>query len=412
MREWKFPSSSSPQIYTTQINPASGLLSCDCRGWVTKKLGKTRTCKHTKKVIEDEGLLIDERDGQQFVVDPRSGTLTSGEIAHLQRVTAKANAAIARGEKSAGLTAGNSTPAVVHDSKPQTKPTPALQDHPSTFISPMLASKMPEGKDADSFDANHQPPMTHWIMEQKFDGHRLVVRVGETGSGVIIPTVTAWSRLGNPRTLPDHLLNLFMNMPVGVYDGELLVPGMHSYDVTAGQNSGSERLVLFDILEVLGHSVMQESYAKRRDYLCEAFRALDDDPEFISIAVQYLPSMKKVREIWDGGGEGAIIKNVNSKYQPGWRTPDWVKVKKVLAATLTVIGFEAGKNGPYSVVKLRDDGTGVETTVKTIDNKTMRQIALNPDAFIGKRLVISYHEKTPNGHWRHPMWDHVAGEGE
>jgi hypothetical protein len=54
----------------------------------------------------------------------------------------------------------------------------------------------------------------------------------------------------------------------------------------------------------------------------------------------------------------------------------------------------------------------METTAKTLDNDAMRQMAANPDAFIGKRLVVSYHEKMPSGKLRHIMWDHLAGGGE
>lgn len=45
----QFPSSSSSAVYTWQIGD-DGRLSCDCRGWVNKRPGKPRECKHTKKV--------------------------------------------------------------------------------------------------------------------------------------------------------------------------------------------------------------------------------------------------------------------------------------------------------------------------------------------------------------------------
>jgi ATP-dependent DNA ligase len=399
MREWKFQSSSSPKVYTTQINPATNLLSCDCPGWTVKKLGKTRECKHTKKVIADEGLVVDVRDDQQFV--STLGGTSPEELKAFKQVYDNAPTV----QEILGEPPHAPSPPAPESPKSPgkfTMPIPT-NDVPHGFISPMLASKMPEGNDADSYNT------PDYIMEEKFDGHRIVVRIAGPNLA-IVRKVAAWSRLGNPRTLPDHLINLLRDMPDGVYDGELIVPGQHSYDVTEGQNSGTEKLVLFDCMEVLGHSVMSEPWRARRAYLEEAIKALDNQ-NIISVAAIFIPDTQIVKMIWARGGEGTIIKNLNSKYQPGWRTPDWVKVKAVLAATLEVIGFEAGKNGPYSVVRLRDDA-GIETTVKTLDNKTMRQIALNPDGFIGKRLVISYQEKMPSGKYRHPMWDHEAGIGE
>jgi len=122
-------------------------------------------------------------------------------------------------------------------------------------------------------------------------------------------------------------------------------------------------------------------------------------------------TLEAVAEIWNRGGEGAILKRTASTYQPGKRSADWLKVKKVGAATLTITGFEAGKSGPYSTLALRGED-GKTTTVKTKDNATLAAITANPDSFIGRRLVISYCELTDSGSYRHGMFDHFAGPGE
>jgi ATP-dependent DNA ligase len=180
--------------------------------------------------------------------------------------------------------------------------------------------------------------------------------------------------------------------------------------VTAREASGQEQLILFDILETLGRSIKDVKLSERRAFLEVAYSSLGYS-RHVKLAEQEAPSMAKVKAIWKRGGEGAIIKRLSSKYSPGWRSPDWIKIKAQLAATLEVIGYEEGKNGPYSVVKLRDSA-GIETTVKTLDNQTMRTLAADPKAFIGKRLVISYQEKMPSGKYRHPVFDHWAGPGE
>ena len=175
------------------------------------------------------------------------------------------------------------------------------------FIEPMLASKLPIGLDADSYDP------AEFVMEEKFDGIRLVVRVAGG-------RVRSWSRLGNLRTLSIDVMGQLARMPDGVYDGEL-IEGSHSYDVHEGA-----ALVLFDLLETLGRSAMHLSQTDRRRLLETAYSPVDVDGP-VSLTVQQAPSVAGVVAIWARGGEGTIIKRRSACYRPGHRTADWVKVK-------------------------------------------------------------------------------------
>lgn len=372
LQEFAFKSSSSPKTYRTLVN-ANGLLSCDCPGWTVKRANQPRHCKHTKQVASDLRLTLEERSGQMFIV-------AGGAAVN------KAKAAPAVAPKAAPIPAADA---------PKTEKVEAQRER--GFIEPMLASKMPDGWNADRYDERA------FVLEEKYDGHRIVTTV----SG---GAVKAWSRLANARTLPTHIEALMAKMPDGTYDGELIVPGNKSYAVTAGVNTGKEALVLFDLIEVLGRPVVAETQDTRRKLLEVAYGMLDGTTG-VSLSAQHAPSSGAVKAIWARGGEGAIIKSRTAKYQPGYRSGDWVKVKAVAAATLTIIGFEDGKSGPYSAVTLRDEH-GIETTVKTLNNATLRAIAAHSAEFIGKRLVISYQEKTPAGKYRHPMWDHIAGDAE
>jgi hypothetical protein len=79
-------------------------------------------------------------------------------------------------------------------------------------------------------------------------------------------------------------------------------------------------------------------------------------------------------------------------------------------ATLTVIGFEAGKLGPRSVFKLRD-AVGIETTAKVLGRATLAEVTANPRAFIGREAVIAYRAKTPDGAYQDVIFDHWASPG-
>jgi len=46
---WAFPSSSGSTIYETTLDD-QGILSCNCPGFIFKKKGQERSCKHTRRI--------------------------------------------------------------------------------------------------------------------------------------------------------------------------------------------------------------------------------------------------------------------------------------------------------------------------------------------------------------------------
>jgi hypothetical protein len=45
-------------------------------------------------------------------------------------------------------------------------------------------------------------------------------------------------------------------------------------------------------------------------------------------------------------------------------------------------------------------------------NQMLRDIAANPEAYLGRRVVIVSPERFPSGSYREAGFDHFAGEGE
>lgn len=268
---------------------------------------------------------------------------------------------------------------------------------------PMLASAMVVPLKGGDFDAAY----AGWAMEEKHDGHRVGIIVDGSSVG-------AWSRPGageaaKPRALPDTIINAMRHLSSGIYDGELVVPGGNSWDVTA---IGSRLMfIAFDVVEIAGENVMPRSYDQRRALLLRELAKLPEGQTAVTTTRSLPVSWATVEAIWNRGGEGAILKRCSSVYRPGHRSPEWVKVKAQLADTLTIFGFEEGKMGPYSKLKLRN-AVGHETTVKVLGNAMLREITSNPNSYIGRRVVISYQQKTPSGAYRHGIFDHFAGEGE
>jgi hypothetical protein len=278
---------------------------------------------------------------------------------------------------------------------PASLPTPA----------PMLASAMTERVTGDAFDRTY----AGWLLEQKLDGHRCTARVSADGA------VAAWSRPRagsngpNPRTLPAAVIAQLQTLGPGLYDGELVAPSGKSWDVT--RVGAALVFVIFDVLALDGTDYTKQPYTARRSSLLTRLAKLPADQTAISTVESLPASWRAVEAIWARGGEGAILKRPTAPYQIGQRSQDWIKVKTLHAATLTIIGFDAGKNGPYSAFVLRD-GAMVRTTVKIPGNALLAQVAAAPPAFLGRKVVISYQEKTPSGTYRHGMFDHFAGPGE
>jgi len=276
-----------------------------------------------------------------------------------------------------------------------------------SFVAPALASPLKD----------HLITPNLWSAEEKFDGHRLIVRVGDKTSRTLFEAandetgIRAWSRDEKDRILPPHLRESLRRLPDGIYDGELLVPGRRSFDVTVLENVNKLVFMVFDVVQLLGRDLtfqapVMASYDERRSLLEEIFR--DERPGVKLAWSKIIKSRDEIsvlaKEVWARDGEGLILKRRASPYAPGKRTKDWLKIKQLRSAVLTVIGFTAGTMGQHSVTLLRDE-EGYETSVKWKNLDLLRQVESDPDKFVGRRLMIEYQERTPDGGYRHPRWD-------
>ena len=377
MRVFEFPSSSSPgTTYKTQVSDDGRTASCNCPGW-TRRVDErgARTCKHTKEVL-----------------------LKQRQAAVLATPTP------ARRDRGANLPTGY---------RPQDKLTTLSAMHPSFngrgaadqqgYVQPMLASPMPAGKTIRDFES------TEYWMEKKEDGERKIVAVA--GGQVL-----CWSRprdgtVGNRFSLPIPILSVMAQFPAGTYDGELVsTAGGHSWNVRDAGHAATLQLVLFDMLRVDDTDLTRKPAAQRRRMLEALGNTLfKKRVATVVIAPAYPVSRTQLERILKAGGEGAILKRRDARYQPGARSADWIKVKRKGSMTCTITGFVKGKSGPYATVALRMPNGGT-TTVKTKNAHVMRAFAATPAAFIGAELVIE-HQGVFDGQPRHPMFDHLVMKG-
>lgn len=272
------------------------------------------------------------------------------------------------------------------------------------FIEPMYASPFPK-------KGLNLGPGTH-VVERKYDGHRLIVQVGPSTPSMI--PVIAWSRNGLVRHLPAHLVKDLQRWPSGIYDGELFVPGQRSYGVTEIVNGPDLVLVIFDILELCGKSVMGGAYVYRRNFLVEISKqgkTTDKVDIAPSMAVRSMEEVKNTfKQILSEGGEGLILKNIELPYEPGKRPKtSWIKFKDLQSAVLSVVGFIPSKGkindrGNFATVVLKDE-EGNYTTVKTRNDEECRKF----EAAVTKGWMAWREIKLENGK---KMRFHVGTERE
>ena len=119
---------------------------------------------------------------------------------------------------------------------------------------PMLAHA---AKDEEAILHDHD-----FVAERKEDGHRILVEWPARGGKPQL-----FSRLGKDRTNDAPFLSQIVWPQDVILDGELVVPGGTSSDVTDLSNRGKLVYVAFDVLAADGFECIGDSYIIRRDRL-------------------------------------------------------------------------------------------------------------------------------------------------
>lgn len=210
-------------------------------------------------------------------------------------------------------------------------------------VSPMLAMT---GRPFSSPD---------WIFEPKIDGTRCIAQVGKT--------VLLFNRRQVPITYRYPELSRALKEMAGdcILDGEIAVfsNGLPDFSALAERDHQMDKMkidylsqampasyIVFDILEADGRNLLNLPLRERKAILKETISG--DDPvtvidSFAERGEDYFQAALKM------GIEGVVGKRLDSVYQPGVRSPDWLKIKKRLKFDLVVGGYipGQGQRAPY-----------------------------------------------------------------
>jgi bifunctional non-homologous end joining protein LigD len=209
------------------------------------------------------------------------------------------------------------------------------------FVEPMLArlSTMP-------------PDEQRWGFEVKWDGVRAIAR-SEPGRFQLL------TRNDNDVTAayPElRALNRALGSRAAMLDGEIvafdedgkpsfqaLQPRIHLRGEAAVRRQAAEHpvtYVIFDLLWLDGHSLLELPYAERRERLA----ALRLDGEHWRVPAHHPGAgsalLAATRE---QGLEGVVAKRLDSPYRPGRRDGSWLKVKNSRRQELVIGGWTEGR---------------------------------------------------------------------
>lgn len=199
--------------------------------------------------------------------------------------------------------------------------------------------------------------LSDWIMEPKYDGHRMIAVVNEG-------RVAMFARSGVDKSGKLPAVEAALSaLPNCIVDGEVVAAnftdsaGWGSVQSVLGANdvqSDALVFVVFDVLSVMDADVKQEPYTRRREMLDLLMQHIDayveaavEEQAPVVISPQFSFDAEAIQRMMDEGWEGAIVKNPRATYQSGRRSPDWLKFKAVHTEDVIVTGATEGK-GKFS----------------------------------------------------------------
>ena len=236
-----------------------------------------------------------------------------------------------------------------------------------------------------------------YIVEQKYDGHRILIRKDEAG------IVHLTTRNGKDANVEAIKREAECFLPEGtILDGEVVAANgdFQSLDI----HGGDTQYKAFDILFVDGQSVMNKSFTQRRNVL---EGVVDFNSQIQLSEILDLSTMSSIDNwIQKTGAEGIMAKDPNGVYRTGKR--DWVKYKQFFELNSKVIGFEYGKGKRANTIGslfVQPEGlTGITKVGTGFSDSEMA--TLLPRLIAGETFTcrVQYQNITRDGKLRFPVF--------
>jgi bifunctional non-homologous end joining protein LigD len=178
-----------------------------------------------------------------------------------------------------------------------------------------------------------------WLYEVKWDGYRAIatVRGGEATlrSRRDIDLTERFSALA-------RAVGRAVRSPNCVLDGEVCALDEEGRTSFSAMQQGGRPLVFyaFDLLELEGEPLLDLPFRERHERLAEL---LARSNETVRLSETFEDGAALLTAAKERGLEGIVAKKARSRYEPGRRSRDWVKVKTTERQELVVVGYTKGK---------------------------------------------------------------------
>lgn len=170
-----------------------------------------------------------------------------------------------------------------------------------------------------------------WVMEQKLDGHRLLLR-----SPGMDMAPTALTRSGSlyTRKLPKEIMDFRFPEGEWALDGELVGTVVNGHTV-------SSTFYIFDMPAWPGDAAGAMPLHLRRAALEMLLAQIRHPFKLVPQARTRAEKISLAETSLKNNYEGLILKKADSPYRSGGRTPEWLKVKYVATADVVVTDVRA-----------------------------------------------------------------------
>ncbi len=288
---------------------------------------------------------------------------------------------------------------------------------------------------------SRKPPLGEdYIYEVKWDGIRVLISLDE---GEL--TIRSRSQRNITHLFPELLIpEKAFRATSALFDGEIVcldadgrpnfknvISRMHQSKEGSIERAAITKPVhcyLFDCLYLDGRAIVAEPLLRRREWLTDAVKR--DTPFRVSEIIEDGNALFEAAKSM--GLEGIMAKRAGSKYLPGKRSDNWVKVKVRDTVDVAIIGYTEGKGdrrnffGALQIAEMDGNGwiyrgkvgTGFNQKSMSGIHQTLSKIPKGPrvieerpldDAsttWLKPRLFceIEFASITPNGTYREPVF--------
>lgn len=283
-----------------------------------------------------------------------------------------------------------------------------------------------------------------WTFEPKLDGLRATVAISEDS------TVHIFTRGGQDITAAfPEIVNVLKNEKLTdtILDGEIVVldsDGKPNFNMLQNRSGITKKhfiasavrnstavLYVFDIPKVLGHDITKTELKDRLAILESTLSELTGQTTVRKVASVAGSGIAMWQSCQAMGLEGMVAKRLASQYQPGKRSRDWVKCKRIETHDYVVYGFTEGtgsrqatfgalmvgllKDGEYVPVgKVGSGFTELECRQISRMMETVGQTKIDGEdvTLVVPSMVVEckFMEHTESGKLRQPIFVRLRGD--